>query len=124
MQIKRYFFAFENQILANCRPAVGSFSNTLNEVNEKNCRPQNFLEFLHIDHQILENFNFVNIFGIKKLQLRYQNEFAYFEYFFYLKDPVGLFIPLSSARDDLTDHWMSTLAKQLRQRRSVMASKM
>jgi len=41
-----------------------------------------------------------------------------------LKDPDGLFMPLSSASEDLTDHWMSTLAKQLRQRRRVMASKM
>ena len=34
------------------------------------------------------------------------------------------FTNLSSASEDRTDHWMSTRAKQLRQRRRVMASRM
>ena len=41
------------------------------------------------------------------------------------KDPVGLAAtPLSSARDERTDHWIRALAKQLRHMRSVMASRM
>ena len=41
------------------------------------------------------------------------------------KEPDGLVTPrCSSARDDLTDHWISTRAKQLKHKRSVMARRM
>ena len=40
------------------------------------------------------------------------------------KEPVGLATPRSSANEDLTDHWISALAKQDKHRSSVMASKM
>ena len=41
------------------------------------------------------------------------------------KDPVGLAAtPLSSARDERTDHWIRALAKQLRHMRRVMARRM
>ena len=39
-------------------------------------------------------------------------------------EPVGLFAVRNSAKDDRTDHWIKTLAKQLKHKSNVIANKM